>query len=211
MMLRTGLFASLGLDLPQVELELLALQNISVRPSALSGTGGDSGQHTTSHELISQSLLDLGVPLSLLVLLLGLLGPLLVKDGLLGVCQLGALLTSQGKSVVGLIPLSEGSSINNNNGVLDQGLGSDQLMVGSIVDHVDDPGLAGDCLAAPGEVTLVQSESAILLVSSTDTESVDPLWSQLGHGSWAGQLELPLLADGSPLASSGATLMPVIS
>merc|ERR1719411_2332530 len=211
MMLRIGLFASLGLDLPQVELELLALQHVTVGSSALSGAGGDGGQHTTSHELISQTLLDLGVPLSLLVLLLGLLGPLLVEDGLLGVCQLGALLTSQGKSVVGLVPLSEWSSINDNNGVLDQGLSSDQLVVGSVVDHVDDSGLAGDCLAAPGEVTLVQSESAILLVSSTDTKSVNPLRGQLGHGSWTGQLELPLLADGSPLASGGATLMPVIS
>merc|ERR1719385_17927 len=211
MILRIGLFASLGLDLPQVELELLALQNISVGPSALSGTGGDSGQHTTSHELISQSLLDLGVPLSLLVLLLGLLGPLLVEDGLLSICQLGSLLTSKRKSVVGLVPLSEGSSIDDNDGVLDQGLGSDQLVVGGVVDNVDNPGLAGDGFAAPGEVSLVKSESSVLLVSSTDTESVDPLWSQLGHGGGSGQLELPLLADGSPLASGGAALMPVIS
>merc|ERR1712048_547097 len=107
-MVRTGLFASLGLDLPQVELELLALQNISVGSSTLSWTGGDSGQHTTSHELISQSLLDLGVPLSLLVLPLGLLGPLLVEDRLLGVGQLRALLTSKGEGVVILVPLSEG-------------------------------------------------------------------------------------------------------
>merc|ERR1719166_709941 len=149
MMLRTGLFASLGLDLPQVELELLALQNISVGSSTLARAGRDGSQNTTSHELISEALLDLGIPLSLLVLLLGLLGPLLVEDGLLGVGQLGALLASKGEGVVRLVPLSERSGINDNNGILHQGLGSDQLMVGGVVDHVDDPGLARDGLAAP--------------------------------------------------------------
>ena len=107
--------------------------------------------------------------------------------------------------------MSEGSSVNNNNGVLDQGLGSDQLVVGGVVDNVDDSGLAGDGLAAPGEVSLIQPESTVLLVSSTDTEGVDPLRGQLGHGGGSGQLELPLLADGSPLASGSAALMPVIS
>ena len=58
----------------------------------------------TSHELVSQSLLNLGILLPLLVLLLGLLGPLLVEDGLLGVGELGALLPPQGQSVVSLVP-----------------------------------------------------------------------------------------------------------
>ena len=109
------------------------------------------------------------------------------------------------------LPLSEGSGINDNNGVLDQGLGSDQLMVGGVVDHVDDPGLARDGLAAPGEVSLIEPQGSVFLVSSTNTKGVDSLGSQLGHGSRSGQLELPLLADGSSLASGGATLMPVIS
>ena len=52
------------------------------------------------------------------------------------------------------LPLSEGSSINDDNGVLDEGLGSDQLVVASIVDHINDPGLAGNSLRAPREVTL---------------------------------------------------------
>ena len=49
------------------------------------------------------------------------------------------------------LPLSEGSSINDD---LDEGLGSDQLVVASIVDYIDDPGLAGNSLRAPREVTL---------------------------------------------------------
>ena len=107
--------------------------------------------------------------------------------------------------------MSEWSSINDDNGVLDESLGSDQLIVGGVVDHIDDPGLAGDGLAAPGEVAGVEPQGAVLLVSSPDTEGVDPLGGQLGHGGGSGQLELPLLTDRSPLASGGATLMPVIS
>ena len=51
----------------------------------------------TGHELVSEPLLHLGVLLSLLVLLLGVLGPLLVEDGLLGVGELGALLETKGQ------------------------------------------------------------------------------------------------------------------
>ena len=47
MMTRHSLFALLGLDLPQVELELLALQDVAVGPPALPGPGGDGGEHTT--------------------------------------------------------------------------------------------------------------------------------------------------------------------
>ena len=42
-----SLFALLGLNLPQVELELLALQDVPIRPSALAGSGGDGGEDTT--------------------------------------------------------------------------------------------------------------------------------------------------------------------
>jgi len=104
MMTRHSLFALLGLDLPQVELELLALQDVAVGPAALSGPGGDGGEHTAGHELICEPLLHLGVLLPLLVLLLGVLGPLLVEDGLLGVGELGALLATQGQREVRLVP-----------------------------------------------------------------------------------------------------------
>ena len=41
------------------------------------------------------------------------------------------------------IPLSEGGSINNNNGVLDQSLGTNQLVVGRVIHNINDTGLAG--------------------------------------------------------------------
>ena len=63
--------------------------------------------------------------------------------------------------------MSEWGGVNDDNGVLDEGLGSDPLVVGGVVHHVDDPGLAGDPLGAPGEVPLVQTQSAVLLVACT--------------------------------------------
>ena len=47
MMTSNSLFALLGLDLPQVELKLLALQDVSVGPAALAGSGGDGSEDTT--------------------------------------------------------------------------------------------------------------------------------------------------------------------
>ena len=88
----------------------------------------------------------LSLLLPLIVLLLGLLGPLLVDDGLLSLCELGALLLSKRESVVTLIPLSEGGGIDHHNGVLHKGLGTDQLVVASVVDNVDDTGAASDGL-----------------------------------------------------------------
>lgn len=56
--------------------------------------------------------------------------------------QLGSLLASQRSGVVSLIPLPVREAVNEDDAVLHQGLGSDQLVVRGIVDHVDDPGLA---------------------------------------------------------------------
>jgi len=105
MMTSNSLFALLRLDLPQVELKLLALQDVSVGSAALAGSGGDGSEDTTGGELVSQSLVDLGLLLPLGVLLQGGLGPLLVEDGLLGVSELSALLTTKGQSVVRLVPV----------------------------------------------------------------------------------------------------------
>ena len=61
--------------------------------------------------------------------------------------------------------MSEWGGVNDDNGVLDEGLGSDPLVVGGVVHNVDDPGLAGDALGPPGEVPLVQTQSAVLLIA----------------------------------------------
>ena len=55
-------------------------------------------------------------------------------------------------------PLTEGGSIDDDDGVLDEGLGPDQLIVASVVDNVDDPGLAGSGLGGPGKVASVEPD-----------------------------------------------------
>jgi len=56
--------------------------------------------------------------------------------------QFSSLLASQRSGKVCLIPLPEGKAVDEDDAVLHQGLGSDQLVVGGIVDHINDPGLA---------------------------------------------------------------------
>ena len=52
------------------------------------------------------------------------------------------------------LPLAEGSGVDDDDSVLDEGLGPDQLVVAGVVDHINDTGLAGNRLAAPGKVAL---------------------------------------------------------
>ena len=153
--------------------------------------------------------LSLLLPLD--VFLFGLSGPLLVKLSLFGFSQLGALLVAERGGVVSLVPLTEGRGIDDDDGVLHQSLGTDQLVVGGIVDDVDDAGLASDGFGSPGEVTGVETESSVLLVSSADANGVDALRSQLGVGGGPGQLELSLHADRVALAARGAALVPMVA
>lgn len=55
--------------------------------------------------------------------------------------QLGSLLASQRSGEMSLIPLPVGKAVDKHDAVLHQSLGSDQLVVGGIVDHINDPGL----------------------------------------------------------------------
>lgn len=57
--------------------------------------------------------------------------------------QLGTLLPAKWEGVVRLIPLSVRSAVHKDHTVLHQGLGSHQLIVRGVVDHINDPGLAG--------------------------------------------------------------------
>lgn len=57
--------------------------------------------------------------------------------------QFGSLLATQRQSIVRLVPLPEGGTVHQNHTVFHQGFGSDQLIVGGIVDHINDPGLTG--------------------------------------------------------------------
>ena len=91
-------------------------------------SGSDDGQQSTGLELLFEDGVNLCVLLSLVQNSLDVVGLFLVS-GLLG--DLGA--SEDGLSVVGFVPLSEGGSVDVNNGGFDEGLGSEKLVVGGVV------------------------------------------------------------------------------
>ena len=110
-----------------------------------------------------------------------------------------------------LVPLAEGSGIDLDNGVLHKGTGTDQLVVGRVIDDSDDTGLAGDGLGTPGEVTGIQAHGTELAVTTTGANLVDALSTELGVGSLTTQLELSLLAILGALGSGSGALVAGVS
>jgi hypothetical protein len=106
------------------------------------------------------------------------------------------LLLAESLSIVSLIPLTERSSIDLNDGTLDEGVGADQLVVGSVVNNGQNTSLAGAVLRAPGEVARVETKGTVLLVTTADTNFVNTLRSKLGVSSLTTQFE-PECKDGS--------------
>ena len=86
-----------------------------------------------------------------------------------------------------------------------------KFIVGCVVYNIDDTSLASDSLTAPGKISLVQTQSTIFFVTPTAADSVDPLGSKFGHGSWTSQFELPLHANGVALAAGRPAFMPMVS
>ena len=128
---------------------------------------------------------------------------------------------------VSLVPLTEGSSVDLDDGALDQGVRANKLVVRSVVDLIvprlvspssalkipsthdsEDPGLASCVLAGPGEVTGLQTKGTVLEVSSTDTHGVNALRTELGVGGLTAKLELSLLAVVGALSTRGRTFVP---
>ena len=100
-------------------------------------------------------------------------------------------------TVVSKVPLTEGLGINLDNRILHKGVGTDQLVVGGIVHNSDNSNLLGDGFRSPAEVSVVQTKSTVLDVSTTATNRVDLLVGKKpGHGWRTSQLKLSLLADG---------------
>lgn len=91
------------------------------------------------------------------------------------------------------IPLSEGSGIDLNDGVLGQSLSTDELLVRSVVHGIQDTSLVGSVLTGPDEVSSVESHGTELEVSTTASDSVNSLVTNLGVSSGSTELELSLL------------------
>jgi len=205
------LFALLGLDLPLVELELLALQDVAIAAPALARARCNARKQTPGAKLLLKGRLHLGSLLSHIVLLLRLLGALLVEPRLLLRGQLGALLPAERQRVVSLVPRAVRRAVDDHDAVLDERLGAHQLVVAGVVHHVDDTRLARDRLGAPGEVAALQSQRSVLLVPSARPDRVDSSHTQLGVGGGSTGFMFALLVDLAHAPSRLAPLVPFIS
>ena len=72
-----------------------------------------------------------------------------------------------------------------------QGVGSDELVVGGVVDDTNDTGLLGDALGAPGEVAGFETQSTELAVAAAGADKMDTLCANAGIGGLATLLESP--------------------
>lgn len=184
------------MQLALVESKLLALEDVAVAATGLAGSAGNNGVQATGLELLLDGGLDLGDTVG--VLLLDGLAPLDVLGGLLGLLALSlglGLLASSADAlaVVGLVPLSEGSGVDLDDGALGQGVGSDEFVVRRVEGDGDDTGLAGAALGAPGEVARVETQGTVLVVAAAGADGVDTLGTNTGVGTLAASFESALL------------------
>lgn len=182
------------MELALVESELLTLQNVTVAATALARAGSDNSEQTTGLELLLKGRVDLAVLLEALsLLLLDRLGLLDLLDGILATGGLLLTATTKGLAVVGLVPLTEGSGVDLDDGGLGQGVGADELVVGRVVDDTNDTGLAGGALGGPGKVTAVETQGTVLVVTAAGADGVDALGTNTGLSRLATSLESALL------------------
>ena len=79
------------------------------------------------------------------------------------------------------------------------------------MNNSNDTSLAGDGLGTPREVTGIQTHGTELAVTTTGTDLVDTLSTELGVGGLATQLELSLLAVLGALGSGSGALVAGVS
>jgi len=203
----------LAFELLLVELELLALEDVTVGAATLSGAGREADQNAARAELCVDILVNLGVGVASGELGADVLGGLGFTFGLL--LGLGLALLAELAAVMLHEPGLERGAFDLNDGTLDEGLGADQFVVGGVVDDIQDTGLAGDVLGAPGEIAAVQTEGAELEVATAATHGADTLATvvvvELGHGRRATELELALLLMDVTATACKAMLVPGVA
>ena len=193
------------LGLLDVELELLALEDVAIETANLAGAGGHTGEQLSAGELVGNLGVDNTVLLSAQELGLQVTTLLGVGAGGLGLFNFFLV---ELDVVVLQVVLTEGSGVDADDAVLDESLRAHQLVVRGVVDHIENTSLAGDGLGAPREVAVVNAESAVLQVAAAGTHESDLLSAKLGVGRGSAHFELSLLlVDGhattgrSPLVS----------
>jgi hypothetical protein len=163
-------------DSTLVESQLLPLEDISIHTTALPRTRRNDGVQTASLKLSFQTRVNLAVssePGSLL---------LLYTLALFLFRSFGLLLSPSPKrlTVMGLVPLSERSGVNLNDGRFGEGIGTDEFIVGWMIRDDDHADLTGHSFRCPGKVPRVETESTVFLVSTPRANKVDSLRAYTG-------------------------------
>lgn len=185
-------------------MELITFENVTISSAGLTGSRADSRQQATGLELLTQSLLQNSLGVSGGNLGLNVAGLL---DGLGRLSWGGVGLLRQVDTVVLLVPMSEGSGIDLNDRVLGQSLRADQLLVGGVVNSVQDSSLVSGVLSGPHEVAGIEPHSAEFHVSTTTSDGVNSLVTNLRVSSWSTELELSLLLMDVSASSSSSDKM----
>ena len=81
-----------------------------------------------------------------------------------------------------LVPLTERSGVDLNDGRLGKGVCADEFVVGRMEGYADNPDFARYSLGAPGEVARVETEGAVFLVSTTSTDEMNTFGADTGVG-----------------------------
>lgn len=169
-----------------VESKLFALQNVTIHTTTLAGPGCYHSEQTTSLELALKRCLNFAGGLGTLSLLL--LNALALLRLLWDISLLLASAAQRG-TVVSLVPLSEWRGVDLNDGRLGKGVRADEFVVRRMEGHSDDADLAGDALAAPGEVAGVETQGAEFAVAAASADEVDSLGTDTGVGGLTTLLE----------------------
>ena len=175
------------MELALVESQLLTLEDVAVGTAGLAGPAGDDGKETTGLELLLKGAVDLARLLETSGLLL--LDRVALLDLLGGLALLLLATAAEGLAVVGLVPLTEGSGVDLDDGRLGEGVGADELVVGRVVRDNDHTGLACAAFRGPGEVTAVETEGTVLLVAAAGADGVNALGADTGVRGLATELE----------------------
>merc|ERR1711894_676926 len=130
------LLSSLCLQFLQVEVEFFTFKNVPITTTTLTWTRRNTSKNTTTRELFFQMLVNLCSWFSCIDLPLQMIGPWFVQRIVFHLSNFVTLLTSQGLTIMTFIPLFEGCSIDLDNSIFHQGLGSDQLVVTCVVHYI---------------------------------------------------------------------------
>ena len=195
----------LPLQLLEVELELSALQDVAIDAAGLARARRDASHETAGVELVSNLLVNLAISLALLELGLDRAAPL---DAFTCFIRFFNLLLVQLNVVLLEVPLAEGGGIDQDNGVLHEGLGTHKLVVGGVVGAVEHTRLGRHSLSAPSEVAGIAAKSASLDVTAAATH-VDHLFgAELGHGGNSAHFKLSLFLVDRHAAARSSPLVP---